>query len=81
MEIKKRFISRHYKVVVEGLCQVSDVEADTPKQALRNIIREHGIYNGSIRSISADTKTQYKKAKVYLLNGNRESVSYFEVSW
>ncbi len=75
------YMSRHYTVEVEKLCRVSDVEADTPKQALRNVIREHGICNGSIRSISADTKTNYRKAKVSLLGGTRESISYFEVSW
>jgi hypothetical protein len=74
-------MTRHYTVEIEKACQVPDVEADTPKQALKNVLRELGICYASIRNISADTKTQYRKAKVSLLGGTRESVSYFEVSF
>ena len=74
-------MSRCYTVEIERLCRVLDVEANNPKQALKNVIKQYDICNASIRSISADTKTQYRKAKVCLLGGARESVSYFEVSW
>ncbi len=73
-------MSRHYTVEIERLCRVSDVEADTPKQALKQVLKEQGICYASIISIGADTKTQYRKAKVSLLGGIRESISYFEVS-
>ena len=78
---KEIFMTRHYTVEIEKACQVPDVEADTPKQALKQVLRELGICYASITNISADTKTQYRKAKVCLLGGTRESISYFEVSW
>ena len=74
-------MTRRYTVEIEKACQVSDVEANTPKQALKRVLSELGICYASITSISADTKTPYRKAKVSLMDGARKTASYFEVSW